>query len=230
METKRMHKLEALALVVGPVLALLFFLLEPGAIIIDRAESGDAEAIVTALASNRALTHIAALAVPLGLVMMLYGLTGINRVIQDESMAAALSRLGVLCITIGAIGWILTTGLNHVIAGTDLGVEGAIEEAIPLYRVDFGMTIISGMAVASGFVAFSLGLAAIYPAGSGRVAAQVITAVSVLALIAFVIGHTGENPAMISVARACYFPWVVWSVSLGTRFLKGTGLPQAGGP
>lgn len=229
MTMRTMDKLESVGLMVGPVLALLFFLLEPGGVIIDPAASGDAVAVITALASNRGLAHATSLGIPLGLVMMLYGLAGINRVIREERMAAALSRLGILCMTVGAIGWILASGLNHVIAETQIGVEGAIQQAIPLHKVDSGVTIISGMMVSAGFIAFSLGLSAIYPPGFGKIAARVITAVSVLALIAFIIGHTGPSQTMVSVARACYFPWVLWSVYLGVGFLRGAGLPQTDG-
>ena len=224
MGTRTMDKLEGLGLIVGPVLALVFFLLEPGGLIIDPAEIGDAEAIITALASNQTMAHISGLMVPAGLALMLYGLAGINRVIREERMSAALSRLGILCMTIGVIGWILTAGLAHVLAETRIGVEQELERAMSVYLVDSGVTIMSGMVVAAGFTAFSLGLAAIFPPGFNRIAALVITAVSIVALVAYIIAHTGSDPSVITLARACYFPWVAWSVILGVQSLKGTGL------
>lgn len=228
MATRDLNKLEALGLIVGPVLALLFFLLEPGGLLIDPAEPGDAVAIVTAVATNQTMAHISGLAVPLSLLLMLYGLIGINRIIGEEKMSAALSRLGILSMTVGAIGWILTSGLNHVLAQTQIGVEEAFQQAITIYRADSGLTIISSIIVSAGFIAFSLGLAAIYPPGFLKIAAWVITAVSTVALAAFIMGHTGSNQDMVTVARACYLPWVIWLAMLGVRFLKGTGLPQTG--
>lgn len=136
MGTKNVDKLEALALIVGPVLALLFFLLEPGGILIDPVEPGDAVGGVTALASNTALAHLSSLLVPLGLVLMLFGLAGINRVTQGEGMSVGLSRLGILCMVIGGIGWILSAGFSHVLAETAMDSE-AIGQAIPVYRVDW---------------------------------------------------------------------------------------------
>lgn len=229
METKNVNKLEALGLIVGPVLALLFFLLEPGGILIDPAEIGDAVGTITALASNRELAHISALLVPPGLVMMLFGLAGINRVIQGETMPAALSRLSILCVVMGATGWILTAGLTHVLAQTSIDIEQSIQQAIPIYRVDSAITLLSGVVVSTGVLAFSLGMSAIHPPGFSRNAALVIAAVSLLALVAFIIGQTGASPAMISVARACYFPWVAWFVMLGVKFLKGSALPPTVG-
>ena len=229
MATRTVDKLEALGLIVGPVMALLFFLLEPGGIVIDPAESGDAVGTITALASNPTLAHVSSLLVPLSLVMMLFGLAGISRVTQGERMSGGLSRLGILCMTIGATGWILTAGLNHVLAETVMESELALQQAIAVYRVDSGLTIISSMVVAAGVLAFSLGVSATHPPGFGSTAALVVAAVSALALIAFIIGHTGPNPDMIRVARACYFPWVAWIAYLGVKHLKGSGISETGG-
>lgn len=229
MATKTINKLEALGLIVGPVLALLFFLLEPGGILIDPAEIGDAVGTITALASNRELAHISALLVPPGLVMMLFGLAGVNRVIQGETMPAALSRLSILCVVMGATGWILTAGLTHVLAQTSIDIEQSIQQAIPIYRVDSAITLLSGVVVSTGVLAFSLAMSGIHPPGFSRNAALVIAAVSLLALVAFIIGQTGASPAMIRVARACYFPWVAWFVMLGVKLLKGERFPADSG-
>ena len=229
MATKTVDKLEALGLIVGPVMALLFFLLEPGGIVIDPVESGDAVGTITALASNPTLAHVSSLLVPLSLVLMLFGLAGISRVTQGEKMSGGLSRLGILCMTIGGIGWILTAGMTHILAQTTMESDLALQQAIAVYRVDSGLTFISSVVVAAGFLAFSLGVAATYPRGFGRTAALAISAVSTIALIAFIIGQTGPSPDMIRVARACYFPWVAWIASLGVRYLKGSGFPQTAG-
>ena len=217
------NKLEALGLIVGPVLALVFFLLEPGGMLIDSADPSDPAAIITAMASNSAVTHVSALMVPLGLILMLYGLSGISRVMRPDSMAAALSRLGILCMNIGIFGWILATGLNHIIARTAIEVDQALQMATSIRMVDEGLTSVSSMAVAGGFMAFNLGLSAIYPPGLSRLAALAIAAVSLFCLIAFILGYTVPDHTMRAVARLCYFPWVIWSVVLGSQFLKGHG-------
>ena len=144
-------------------------------------------------------------------------------------MSGGLTRLGIFCMVIGGTGWILTTGLNHVLADAVMESELAMQQAIAVYRVDSGLTIVSSTVVSAGVLAFSLGVSAMSPRGFGRNAALVIAAVSALALIAFIIGHTGPNPDMTRVARACYFPWVAWIAYLGVKSLKGSGLPQTAG-
>ena len=218
------NKLEALGLVVGPVLALIFFAIEPGGMFIQPADSTDPAATITAVASNPNIARVAALMVPLGLILMLYGLSGISRVMRPDTMAAALSRLGILFMNVGAFGWILTSGLTYILTRTQLDAAQGLESAIPIYMVDSGMGMLSSLAVASGFMAFNLGLSAIYPPGSLRITALAIAAVSVICLIAVIIGNSIPDRTMITVSRICYFPWVAWSVVLGVRFLKGRSL------
>lgn len=220
----RVHRLEAWGLVVGPILALAFFLLEPGALIFDPAEYGDAEATVRAMASNAVVAHLSALMVPLGLILMLYGLSGINRSIMGDSMAPALSRLGILFMTVGVFGWILAAGLALALVGTDLDSTREVEQAIAVYRVDSGIAILSSMAVASGFLTLNLGLWALLPPGLRRLAALAVAAVSLVCLVALIVGHSAPEPAMITLARLCYFPWVAWTAALGIGFLQGRKL------
>ena len=209
-----------MGLIVGPVMAVAFFAIEPGGPFIDSAGPDDAAARVTALASNAGLARVAGLGVPLGLLLMLYGLSGINRVIRQDTTVAALSRFGVLGMTLGGFGWMLASGLNHVIAKTDLASESEMQVATALFQVDLGITIVSFMAVALGFLAFSLDVSTMSPRGFHKVAALVIAAVSAICLAALIIGQVGSNADMITLARACYLPWTVWSVMLGVAFLQ----------
>ena len=67
------NKLGGASLLLGPVLALVFFLLQPGGLLIDRVETSDAAGTITAYASNPALTRVTSMVIALGLVMTLYG-------------------------------------------------------------------------------------------------------------------------------------------------------------
>jgi len=218
------NKLEALGLVVGPVLALIFFAIEPGGMFVQPADSTDPAATITSVASNPGIARVTALMVPLGLILMLYGLSGMSRVMRPDTMAAAWSRLGILFMNVGAFGWILTSGLTFILTRTQLDAAQGLESAIPIYMVDSGMGMLSSLAVASGFLAFNLGLSAIYPQGPLRITALAIAAVSVICLVAVIIGNAVPDRTMITVSRICYFPWVAWSVVLGVRFLKGRSL------
>lgn len=226
MEARTVNRLEALALIVGPTVALAFFLLEPGGVLIDSVDSTDAEGKIEALTSYPILSHVVGLVVPLGLIVMLYGMAGINRAIVQEDTAAAVSRFGILCVTMGGFGWILAQGLSHVLAETDVDSAQALQASIALHRVDESITVISSLVISLGLMAFSLGLSARDSLGFHKIAALVITAVSVVSLVALVIGHSAPSEAMVSVGRACYFPWAIWCAILGVRFLKEGSLAR----
>lgn len=220
MKADPIHRLEAWALILGPALALLFFLLEPGGLLIDPASATDAAGKITALASNAALSHVAGFLIPLGLILMLYGFHGVNRATVQNDAAAAVSRFGVLCITVGGAGWILADGPNHILAQTSIGSGAAIDAAIPLYQTGAGIVIVSSMAVALGLMAVSASLATREPRGFHRTAALIISGVSLIALLAFVIGYSIPSDSLITIGRICYFFWVIWFITLGVKYLK----------
>lgn len=227
MKAGSVHKLEALSLIVGPLLALLFFLVEPGGMLIDSVESTDYVGKITALGSHSALTRVAGLFVPLGLLIMLYGMSGVNRATLARDTAAAVSRFGILSVTVGGFGWIISDGLNHLLVRVDVASEQALEAAVPVLQVGDGISLISGMAVSLGLIAFSLSVATRESAGFHRMSAAAITVVSAISLAALIIGHSAGSEAMIAVGRACYFPWVIWTGILGTRYLMAAS-PSAG--
>ena len=68
-----LNKLGGLSIIVGPVLALVFYLLQPGGLLIDSADPSDAQATIAALVSNSAMSHLSAFLIPLGLLLFLHG-------------------------------------------------------------------------------------------------------------------------------------------------------------
>lgn len=221
MKTLSINKIGALALIVGPVLALASFLIEPGGILIDPADSTDAVGSIMAYASNPAISRISALMVPLGLLIMLYGLSSIQQAIHDESIGDALSRFGILCMTLATFGWVFVRGLILVLTDTEIGDDRET------YDVMIGITRISGIAASLGFLSFSLGLSTRDPLGFHKVAALVIAAISVLSLTSLIVGISvpSQLETMVTIARLCYFPWVIWSAILGIGFIRRGNFP-----
>ena len=214
------NKLVAMSLIVGPVLSIVFFLLEPGGLLIDRADSTDAVATITALASNAGLTHLTAFVIPLGLIMALYGLSAVQSGARDKGSGDALSRLGFLFLATAFIGWIISEGLTHRIAGTQVEVPQSLQAAAAVYSVESSIALMSSLIAASGFLIFSLGLA--IRGDFNKIAALVVAAVSVVAAVCLIIGmsDSGQLKDMLLVARICYFFWVVWMVLVGVELLS----------
>ncbi len=211
-----LNKLGGIALVVGPILSIVFFLLQPGGLFIDSADSTDAVGSITALASNTALTNLTAIVISLGLAMMVYGFYAVQSVTRGGG-GDALSRFGLLLIVAGSFGWVLAQGLTLVLADTNLQ---KLETMVPVYAIESGTTLMSAMAVSLGILTFSLALST--RDDFNRIAALVIAAVSVVSLVSFIIAASipEQTDTMVMVGRICYFPWVIWAVMLGVGLIK----------
>ena len=150
-------KLGAWSFFTGPVVALVFFLLVPGGMLIDSAPSVDAVASISALASNAAWSKSALLLVALGLCIALYGLFALQAVIRDDGFGDALARYGVLFLMITVIGWIFSQGISIVLADTEYQSPQALQSMVPVYTAELGISLICTFTAALGYLTLSVG-------------------------------------------------------------------------
>ncbi|MDE2766087.1 MAG: hypothetical protein OXI25_06635 [Chloroflexota bacterium] len=222
MAINSVERLGAISLIVGPIVSFIFFLVRPGVLLVDMADSTDEAAQITALASNSTLTHVAALIAPVALVITLYGLYVAQSRLRDGSRGDALMGLGFMSFAVGTIGWITGLSLQHVLANTELGAPGAVEAMEPVYAVQAGVTLLSTLLVALGFLCFTLGAA--QRSEFSRVRALVVAAASIVSAASLTVGIILPETAAVSVAiaRGIYIFWVVWLVLHGARILKSS--------
>lgn len=211
-----LNKLGGQCVIVGPLLSLVFFLLTPGAILVDRADPSDLEELAGAMTSNAELTHITSLVIALSLVLGLFGLYVVQRSGRDGSSGDAISRLGLFFLAIGMLGWIISQGLNHVVADQE-----SIDAAVTILSAGRGIALMSNLCISFGFLGFALGLA--NRDGVNKVFALVAAAVSAVAAVCILIGaippdHSQLN-VMLTIARSIYFIWVAWLIVLGVGLM-----------
>ncbi len=218
-----MNRFGGWALVIGPLLALGFFLLEPGGLLIDRADSTDAVAGITAKASNTGLTHLTALIIPFGLALLLFGFIVLQAGAIREGSGIGAALLAVVFMGLGVAAWGITQALNHPISEVDVSSGQALSVGLALSEVQSSARILGGLFAAAGFLVLSLS-----PWMRGRsnaLAANGIVLVSLLALVSqivaiFVVDQRAEATMVV---RACYFLWVAWSVYLGLHLIRSSG-------
>ena len=75
MGTISLNKLGGYCLILGPVIAVIFFLLYPGGAIIDAADPSDAQASIGAVLGNAGLAKACGMLVTLGILMLIIGLS-----------------------------------------------------------------------------------------------------------------------------------------------------------
>ena len=156
----------------------------------------------------------------MGLILALYGQIALLRSLRSCRSDEALSQLGLLFLAVGAVAWVVMQGLNLEMAETSLEYAPSLQSAAAVFGVEFGISLIAGLAIAFGFLLFSLGLAT--RDEFNRIAAGIIAVVSVIALVSQIIGVsvTPLLHTMIQINRFCYVSWAIWSVSLGVGLLR----------
>ena len=223
MRSIAVSKMGAWSFIIGPVVALGFFLLVPGGLLVDSAPSTDPVASITALASNAALAKTARLMVALGLSISLYGLFALQAVIRDDGVGDALARYGVLFLMITAIGWIMAQGISMVLADTEYQSSPALQSMVPVYSASLGISLISTFAAALGYLTLSVGLAT--RGDFNRLACVVAALAAIVALGALIVrvssaGDPDLAETAMTVVESCYFLWVLWNVIIGINILR----------
>ncbi|MCY4450061.1 MAG: hypothetical protein OXE02_14595 [Chloroflexi bacterium] len=218
-----MNRFGGWALVIGPLLALGFFLIEPGGLLIDSADSTDAVASITARSANTALTHLTALIVPFGLALLLFGYIVLQAGAIREGGGIGAALLAVVFLGIGMIAWGITQGLNHPISEIDVSSAESLSVGVVLSEVQSACRVVGGLFAAAGFLV--LGLSPWMRERSNVMAANGIVLISLVSLAGLIVGLFAVDLRAegIMVSRACYFVWVAWSVYLGVQLIKSSG-------
>ena len=217
MNSISLYRLGGFALIAGPVLSIVFFLLQPGGLLIDNADSSDAVASITSFASNSTLTIVTSMVIALGLLLIVFGFYAVQKITRVDGVGDALSQFGLLALIIGVFGWIVAQGLHLALADADLQDLNAW---VPVYSVYAGITLMSAIAVSLGFLTFSLALST--RDDFNNIVALVVSIVSVVAFVCFIAAAVvpEQTDTMILIGRICYFPWTIWGILLGLDLLK----------
>ena len=213
MGTISVNRLAGLSLIFGPVIAFVFFLVEPGGLLIDSAEVSDAVGTITAKGSNAALTNVTNIGIILGLTLILSGLYALMRNVTLQGNGKALVQMGFFMIFVGLTGWILTGGIDFILADAQTGDQ--ISGSVPVYYVGSGLVYAGGIALGFGGFIFALGLSTRddFNRTISLLAALISLAVMVFFMIA-ILNNDGRD-TFISLARSFYVLLVIWYGYLG---------------
>ena len=109
----------------------------------------------------------------------------------------------------------------------DAQSERAVAVSASVYSVQSGIILLCGLAVALGFMLFSLAIST--RADSNKPAALIVALVSLVILVAYAIGisDNGQLSNMITIARYLYIVWVVWAIMLGLKLVMDNS-PSSG--
>ncbi len=209
MGTISVNRLAGLSLIFGPLIAFVFFLIEPGGLLIDSAEVSDAVGTITAKSANAALTNVTNIATILGLALILSGIYALMRNVTLQGDGKALVQMGFFMILVGLTGWILTGGVDFILA--DAETTEQISGSVPVYYVGYA----GGIALGFGGFIFALGLST--RDDFNRILSMLAAIVSLAVMIFFMMAvlDNDARDTYISLARGCYVLLVIWYGYLG---------------
>ena len=200
------NKLGGLSLIVGPVVALVFYFIQQFGVIGSDVDPADGNAVVMALTGNSSLATLTAIGITVGLIILLHGIVRLAMESSD-----ALSSLGMKFVIVGTVGWVVASALTAAIAG-DINNGG-------LYGGSLGINQFSGIVWSLGFLLVVLGV-------SGRDyinknVAYVVGLVALVSLVVSVIGGFDSSTlqTMNLIGGICYIIFTLWSIWLGKDML-----------
>ena len=220
MGTISVNKLGGLALMIAPVVTLIFYFLQPGGAIIDAANPANAEATITAMVSNAGLGKVVSIVIPIGLLVFLSGILVLQENVRSNGNGGALSRIAVLFILAGIIGWVVSSGASLAITGS--GKEAA--EAVPLfesmYSATLGIGTVAGILWGIGTLALALAIST--REDSNNIAALVAAVAAVVAIVVTIIGGLDSTTleTMTLISGITYLVHMVWFFMLGLNLSK----------
>ena len=213
MGTISVNRLAGLSLIFGPVIAFVFFLVEPGGLIIDSAKVSDAVGSITAKGANAALTNVTNIAIILGLALILSGLYALMRNVTLQGNGKALVQMGFFMIFVGLAGWMLAGGMDFILA--DAQTSDQITESVPVYYAGSALFYAGGITLGFGGSIFALGLST--RDDFNRIISLLAALVSLAVMVFFIVAilDNGSRDTFITLARGFYVLLVIWYGYLG---------------
>ena len=218
MGTISVNRLAGLSLIFGPLVAFVFFLVEPGGLLIDSASVSDAVGAITSKSANATLTNVTNIAIILGLTLILSGLYALMRNVTLQGNGKALVQMGYFMIFVGLTGWILSGGIDFILADAQTGDQ--ISQSVPVYNTAFGLLYAGGIALGFGGCIFALGLST--RDDFNRIVSLLAALVSLAVMVFFMIAilNNDGRDTFISLARGFYVLLVIWYGYLGYGLMK----------
>ena len=220
MGTISVNKLGGLAVIFGPVFTLVFFFLQPGGAIIDAADPASAQATISAILANSGLAQLTSIFIPIGLIILLFGIIVVQGNLRSNGNGDALSRFGLLFISLGVISWVIGSGANLAIAGSSLPIEQSIGVYGSLYSASLGIGTIGGLLAGIGFLALSLAIST--REDYNKIFALVAAAAAVVSIVVTIIGglDSSQLELMTQITGIPYLVHTAWMITLGLALIK----------
>ena len=214
MNTVNPKKFAGYTLIVGPIIALFSFFIQPGGVLaiggtVDPTNSAEVQKLITEYSE---LAILSSITVVIGLVTLLSGLIYYSQSMEG-SEGYAISRIGIPFAIIAISGWCIASSLG---IGT---ASGIIDQEIGP-KMTFSINIIS--TILFGFGAFFLTWASTMKDEYNKRLSTIATFASAVVFIAEpIVPFIPEQTTLINtVTGTCFMVITIWAISVGRTMLK----------
>ena len=216
--TISVNRLAGLSLIIGPVVAFIFFLLEPGGLLIDSANVSDATGSITAKGDNSTLTSVTNIGAILGMALILSGLYALMRNVTLEGNGKALVQMGFFMILVGLIGWMFSAGMDLILADAQTGEQ--VAASVPVFDAGSAFIYVGGITLGLGGFIFALGLSTREDFNQVISLLAALVSLAVMVFFAIAVIYNDGLDTFVTMARACYVLLVIWFGYLGIGLMR----------
>lgn len=225
------NKLGAISLIVGPTLAFVMFLIQPGGLLIDSATLSDPAGVMEAWRANAALVKITAGLIMLGLALMAFGMYEVH-VAHRGSRGDGLNMAGLALISVGVIAWMAVQSLAITMSTAlpfqaDVAPGGWAAEfsASPwnaIYIIRMSLLLSGGVAVSVGLLLFALSVLIDSQGTAFNIVTWLAALSGLVGAVAWTVSIFDSSllDSASSLGRGMYVFYVVWLITLGLRLAK----------
>ena len=213
------NKLGGLALIFGPLVSIVSFLLRPGGGIIGgNVDPADSAASIGVLLQNSGLAGISFLLLSIGLIIMFFGMSVLVNNLKDGE-GLALGRIGLVFALFGTVGWLIACSGTLTIAGGS--IPAAATQAVgAVYAASLGVNVLASIIAAIGFTFIVFGVLA-----GGQTNKNFTLVVLVLQLVVLVTSLMAGNDLSFlqtasMVGGGAYVVTVIWLANIGRSMMS----------
>ena len=213
------NKLGGLALIFGPLVSIVSFLLRPGGGIIGgNVDPADSAASIGVLLQNSGFAGISFLLLSIGLIIMFFGMSVLVNNLKDGE-GLALGRIGLVFALFGTVGWLIACSGTLTIAGGS--IPAAATQAVgAVYAASLGVNVLASIIAAIGFTLIVLGVLC-----GGQTNKNFTLVVLVLQLVVLVTSLMAGNDLSFlqtasMVGGGAYVVTVIWLANIGRSMMS----------
>ena len=182
--------------------------------LIDAANPADAQAVIATAVGNPGFTNLTMFMVPIGLVILLYGIIALQASTREDGNGDALTRYSVLLFLFAVIGWSFTAAMGNVIASNIGAAAGTV------YSMSLGVGALAS--IFGGLAVLLLGLAFSGRDDANKIFALLVAASGAIGAITAIIG--GIDPSQLQtmnmIGGLTFIVVTVWFINRGLGLIK----------